>query len=167
MLKNRRSIRTALMAGGCALVAALVMGAGAGARLISPHGVVESHSASQAQAAPQRNPRETEVVVLPVLGDRIIPRVRIIQWDDTVARFDTATGEIHIMRGDLRNPNVRNQWILHVRGVERTSGVLDFQQPIGVQAIDAPFLVDMVTGDTWILRRRGDRATWDRVDIFR
>jgi len=101
-------------------------------------------------------------------GELIVPRVRIIQFGDTVARFNTVTGEIHRFHGDLDKPNVRGQWVRHVRGVsDTTSGVLQIQRPDGVRAEEAAFLVDAITGDTWLLRRRGAAAEWDRVDIAR
>jgi hypothetical protein len=102
-----------------------------------------------------------------VIGERVLSRVQIINFNDGVARFDSATGAIHTFSGDPRNPNVRGQWRLHVAGVNgRTSGFLQIQQPLGVEARDAAFLVDVVTGDTWVLRRRGTRATWDFVEVF-
>lgn len=101
-------------------------------------------------------------------SDLIVPRVRIIQWDDSVARFDTQTGAIHRFNGDLEKPNVRSEWISHVKPVrESTSSVLEIQKPAGVHSLEATFLVDVISGETWILRRRGSNAGWDKVDVFR
>jgi hypothetical protein len=72
---------------------------------------------------------------VPGEGDRIIPRVQIIQFDDTVARFDTVTGEIHRFHGDLDKPQVRSEWVRHVSGVSGdTSGLLQLQKARGVRA---------------------------------
>lgn len=103
----------------------------------------------------------------PAGGTIVFPRVSIIQWGDvSVARFDSATGAVHRFSGDLDKPSTRAEWVLHVSPVrERTSGMLRFQQPHGTHAMDAPFLIDVVTGDTWILRRRGAGATWDKVEF--
>ena len=91
----------------------------------------------------------------------IVSKVQIINFDQSVARFDTTTGEIHRFNGSLNKPNVRASWVLKVRGVRGgTSGYLDIQQAGG-----ASFLVDQVTGDTWILRRRGTNASWDKLRI--
>ncbi len=100
--------------------------------------------------------------------ERIVPRVQIIQFDDSVARFDTRTGEIHRFNGDLNRPQVRGQWVSVVNGVDSsTSGVLEIQRAEGVRAESAVFLVDVIEGDTWLLRHRGSGADWDRIEIFR
>jgi hypothetical protein len=93
----------------------------------------------------------------------VISRVRIINFDQSVARHDKSTGAIHRFNGNLDNPSVRSSWILHVKGVDKkTSGYLELQSAGG-----ATFLVDVVAGDTWILRRRASSATWDEVKIAR
>lgn len=100
--------------------------------------------------------------------ERIVPRVKIIQFDDSVARFDTKTGEIHRFNGDLNRPQVRGQWVSVVPGVESsTSGVLEIQRAEGVRAESAVFLVDVIEGDTWLLRHRGSGAEWDRIEVHR
>lgn len=153
---------------------AMVMGAAMdGGRIITPRGVVEG---SKSPVPPgvrlhernAANPWDDDGTQLPGHSGALVSRVRIIQWDHSVARFDSSTGSIHRFNGDLDKPNVRAQWVPLVRGVnERTSGVLQIQQPHGVHAIDAAFLVDVITGDTWILRRRGANATWEKVEVFR
>ncbi len=101
-----------------------------------------------------------------MLAERVLPRVQVIQFDHTFARLDTATGALHLFSGDTRNPSSRSQWRRHAAGVGGTSGYLELQQPRGVDARSTLFLVDVVTGDTWILSRRGSRATWDHVAVY-
>jgi hypothetical protein len=37
-----------------------------------------------------------------------------------------------------------------------------------VELVPSTFLVDVVTGDTWILRHRAStNATWDKVELFK
>jgi hypothetical protein len=141
MLNRLRNWRTVIALGLLAIGAAFVLGAG---RSVQP------------------------VIHVPGEGERIVPRIQIIQFDDTVARFDTSTGEIHRFHGDLDKPNVRGQWVSHVRGVSgNTSGLLQIQKPRGVRGEEAIFLVDVITGDTWLLRRRGASADWDKIDVAR
>lgn len=109
----------------------------------------------------------------------MVPKSRIIAFDDTIGLLDTSNGAIHRLHGDARNPNVRSQWVAHVAPVSGvTSGVLQLQKPEGVNTqSDATFLVDVVTGDTWLLRRlvdegrnsgrAVDRATWVPVSVQR
>lgn len=101
-------------------------------------------------------------------GDYVIPRVRIIAFDESVALFDTRDGALYRFHGDLRNPAVRSVWVKHVPGLPQpTSGVMEIQKAEGVNPHqDATFLVDVFTGETWILRRRGANAAWDPVKIF-
>ena len=63
---------------------------------------------------------------------------------------------------------------------EKTSGILEIQRIIAphgergrnpatteVELVPSTFLVDVVTGDTWILRRRAStNASWDKVELF-
>jgi hypothetical protein len=141
LTKRVKNWRTPIMIGLLAIGAAFVLGAGRGT---------------------------PPVIHVPGEGDRILPRVEIIQWGDSVARFDTTTGEIHRYHGDLDKPNVRGQWVSQVRGVsDNTSGLLQLQRPRGVRAENALFLVDAVTGDTWLLRHRGTSAAWEKIDIVR
>jgi hypothetical protein len=121
--------------------------------------------------------RQGQPVYASEAGSLLYPRTRIIAYDsgdqrerrDGVARLDTATGALYRFSGDLGNPNVRSVWVLEVPGVrEATSGVLEIQRAEGVNPnVGATFLVDVITGDTWLLRRRADRAAWDKVDVFR
>ncbi len=101
-------------------------------------------------------------------GDYVIPRVRIIAFDDSVALFDTRNGALYRFQGDLGNPAVRSVWVKHVPGLpQQTSGLMEIQKAEGVNPHqDATFLVDVFTGETWILRRRGANAAWDPLKIF-
>lgn len=101
-----------------------------------------------------------------VAGDRVLSRVQIINLNDTIARVDTANGEVHLFSGDSRSPSSRGQWRLYADGVRNSSGYLEVQLPLGVEARGTAFLVDVVTGQTWVLTRRSGRATWDPVPIF-
>jgi len=96
----------------------------------------------------------------------IIPAAQIISFNDTVGRLDTATGAVHQLSGDLRNPSVRNEWELRVPAVSgETSGFLEIQRAT-FNNPEAIFLVDIVTGKTWLLRRRGNEGgTWDAVTL--
>lgn len=100
------------------------------------------------------------------------------KFDSSIARLDTRTGAVYRFRGNVDNSSVRNTWELRVGPVKlATSGLLEIQQvrPEKVTNQHDPtprrletFLVDIVTGDTWILRRRAStNATWDPVEIFR
>ncbi len=93
----------------------------------------------------------------------IFCKVRIINFDHSVARFDTSTGAIHRFNGNLDNPGSRASWITHVKGVAgKTSGYLEIQHAGG-----ATFLVDCKSGSTWILHPRGSSYTWDEIKILR
>ncbi len=116
--------------------------------------------------AQSQSAARSEIVIDPAGGEVVFPRVQIIQWRDGAGRFDSVTGEIQRFHGDLDNPAVRPTWRVDVPPVrERTSGMLRIQHPVGPRAIDAPFLVDVVTGETWLLQRRPTGATWVRVDL--
>lgn len=102
-------------------------------------------------------------IVLTATGDQLLSAVRIIRLDDTVARFDSTTGELMRFRGSLDRPNVRSVWEREAPAVRaKTSGLLDIQEAAG-----SLFLVDVMTGDTWILRRRGVNLAWDYIEVMR
>jgi hypothetical protein len=111
----------------------------------------------------------------PLSVEGYISRVRVIAFDETVAIFDSTTGAIAKYNGDLTNASCRGTWRPHVNGVKGTSGMLEIQRPQGPGTIlptpgtgvtnQVVFLVDIVTGKTWQLNRRGTNATWDAVDI--
>jgi len=97
-----------------------------------------------------------------VSGGEIVTKVEVINlknFDSQVALFNRTTGEIRRFHGSLDDPNVRNQWLELVDGVDsKTSGLLDIQF-----AGNQMFLVDAVTGKTWILRERASVFEWDPV----
>ncbi|MHC4082476.1 MAG: hypothetical protein ACYS15_15705 [Planctomycetota bacterium] len=120
-----------------------------------------------------QGPSATQIVLLP--GGNVLN-------SSDIARFDTRTGAVYRFRGDTTNPSVRNTWELRVAPVkEKTSGILEIQRIIAphgelgrnpatteVELVPSTFLVDVVTGDTWILRRRAStNATWDKVELFK
>jgi hypothetical protein len=85
-----------------------------------------------------------------------------------IARLDTTTGAIYRFRGNVDNSSVKNTWELRVPPVKAPhSGLLEIQQ-IPSDDHRTTFLVDIVDGRTWILRRRASsNASWDPVDIYR
>lgn len=97
----------------------------------------------------------------------LLPATQIISFDDTVGRLDTATGAVYRLRGNLDNPSVRHTWEQRVPPVkEPTSGLLEIQRATFNEP-GATFLVDIVTGRTWILQRRAsDNGTWDAVEVL-
>lgn len=92
------------------------------------------------------------------------PAVQVISWDEGVALFDSVNGAVYRLRGSLSNPSVRNTWQLRVPPVTvPTSGVLELQRAT-FNAPGALFLVDVVTGQTWILRDRpSETGSWEPV----
>lgn len=91
------------------------------------------------------------------------PVSQIISYGDGVGLLDTRNGAISELRGSLDNPSSQLSWFLRVEGVEGTSGHLETQSP-QFNRPDALFLVDVVSGDTWILRDRGNNnGSWESV----
>jgi hypothetical protein len=90
----------------------------------------------------------------------VFSRVRIIDLDDTVFRLDTDTGQLSRFRGTLTGRNARGTFVSVAPPLrDPTSGFVDIQQAGG-----AIFLVDRVTGQTWILRQRSSsNAAWIEV----
>ncbi len=137
----------------CAAVTLVAIGAG-GAKIAAQY-FVQGPSASQ-------------IIFLPGGNE---------QFDSDIARLDTRTGAIYRFRGNVNNPSVRNTWELRVPPVKETSGWLEVQTialpPVVKknESVERPvtaFLVDIVTGKTWILRQRAStNATWDPVDVYR
>ncbi len=85
-----------------------------------------------------------------------------------IARLDTNTGAVYRFRGNIDNPSVRNTWELRVPAVKgETSGLLEIQR-LEAGSTQVTFLVDVVTGNTWILRNRASsNGSWDPIDIYR
>lgn len=91
----------------------------------------------------------------------VFSRVRIIELDGDVFRLDTQSGALSRFRGTLTGRNARGTFDAVADPVSgSTSGFVDIQR-----AGDAIFLVDVVTGETWILRERGNIAAWVRVNV--
>lgn len=93
-----------------------------------------------------------------------VTAVEIIKWGEDhqgVAKFDTRTGEIWRFNGDVLKSNTKAEWILEVPAVaERAVGTLRLQHA----NTGGLFLVDAVTGDTWLLRERAsDNFGWVAV----
>ncbi|MCI0364840.1 MAG: hypothetical protein L0Y44_02165, partial [Phycisphaerales bacterium] len=97
------------------------------------------------------------------LDNAIFSRTQIIRFDNFMVRFDTSTGELFRFRGTPQGPNANGTFRSIARAVDDpTSGFLEIQQ-----FENATFLVDVVTGDTWILRRSGaNNAAWVLVDTI-
>ena len=97
----------------------------------------------------------------------IVPAAQIIDFDNTAGMLDTATGAIYRLRGNLDNPSAKTSWLMRVPPVnETTSGLLEIQRPVFNP--NAIFLVDIVTGKTWLLRNRAStNRQWMPVEIHR
>lgn len=100
----------------------------------------------------------------------VLPKVRIVNFDNTVARFDTTNGALDRFEGSLRGDNVGGRWVQAVPAVKGpTSGMLQLQNSVGVENFSsAMFLVDTVSGRTWILEltdndRAPRRGFWEEV----
>ncbi len=111
--------------------------------------------ASEVFGAPQRAFRTLD-----------IPVAQVIPYQQGVGLLDTVTGEIFELRGDLKNASSQLSWFARVPGLAGTSGFLQVQSPrrFVIDRPDPIFLVDAVTGATWILRDRGNHnGTWEAV----
>jgi len=100
----------------------------------------------------------------------LAPKVRIINWNDTVARFDSTTGAVHEYTADPKDTRIIGRWDPAVAPISGpTSGMLQVQNPVGVENFGSTFLVDVKNGRTWILKRnrRNDNASWVEVTIQR
>ena len=106
------------------------------------------------------NDRELTIMRAGVRGF-VLPKSQVISWDDTVGLLDTTNGAVYRLSGQAHarqsvfdNPSVRVSWKQRVAPVkEGTSGYLEIQRST-FNRPDAKFLVDIVTGQTWILRAR-------------
>ena len=96
----------------------------------------------------------------------VLPRTEVISFDETVAVLDTATGAVYRIKDPrvLDNPSARVTFQLRVAPVkEETSGYLEMQRATFNQP-NAIFLVDIVTGKTWILRdRASSNRSWEPI----
>jgi hypothetical protein len=98
----------------------------------------------------------------------IVPASRIISFGDTIGRLDTQTGAVYELRGNLDNPSTPVRWKRRVAPLDRaTSGVLEIQRAT-FNDPGATFLVDVVTGETWLLTQRASgNASWQHVKSYR
>lgn len=103
--------------------------------------------------------------------DQVVPAANIIRLGenpDGIARIDSSTGAIHRFLGNPRSIDPEqaiglSAWKLEHAGVgTRPVGALRLQQ-----AGPATFLVDALSGETWILRMRNGHFGWDRVETIR
>lgn len=91
------------------------------------------------------------------------PVTQVVSYGEGVGLLDTRNGSISELRGSLDNQSSQLSWFLRVEGVEGTSGHLEMQSP-QFNRPDALFLVDVMTGETWILRDRGNNnGSWEAV----
>lgn len=99
----------------------------------------------------------------PVYRVHTVPVSQVISYGEGVGLLDTRSGAIAELRGNLDNPSSKLSWFPRVEGVDGTSGYLQIQSP-QFNRPDASFLVDVVTGNTWILRDRGNNnGSWEEV----
>ena len=91
------------------------------------------------------------------------PVTQVVSYGEGVGLLDTRNGSISELRGSLDNQSSQLSWFLRVEGVEGTSGHLEMQSP-QFNRPDAVFLVDVMSGETWILRDRGNNnGSWEAV----
>jgi len=115
-----------------------------------------------------KSPREARSTFESYRG--FLPASQIISFDDTVGLLDTTTGAVYRLVGNLDNPSTRPHWELRVGPVsDETSGYLEIQRPtFSHDHPEAAFLVDVMTGQTWLLTRRASsNGRWDRLDTYR
>jgi hypothetical protein len=98
--------------------------------------------------------------------------------DSSIARLDTRTGALYRFRGSVDNPSAASTWELRVPPVDgETSGLLEIQVVTPERTANlhdptprmpAVFLVDIVSGYTWILQARASsNLSWEPVEIYR
>ena len=107
-----------------------------------------------AAAQPSQNP-----AVIPH-KELIYPRVKVLLFQDFITRFDTQTGQMSRFSGSLASESATGKWLPLVEPInEPNSGYLDLEHVRG-----ATFLIDMVTGEVWVLRREGDAiGFWNHI----
>ena len=83
---------------------------------------------------------------------------------DGLGRFDSRTGQIDRLNGDVRMNGNNAQWVAEISGVGN--------EPVGTFRLDAThtpslFMTHAVSGETWVLRKRGiERWEWVEVDRY-
>lgn len=92
--------------------------------------------------------------------DLIVPTVRIFRFGNEVVRFDSTTGEMSRFSGTVSGGGAAGTWLKFAKPVAgSTSQILEFRSIAG-----GAFLIDQVTGQTWVLRRApGTIGTWINV----
>lgn len=90
----------------------------------------------------------------------IVPATQVLRLEDDIVRFDTSSGEAWRFSGTASGPAANGLWIRIVRPVnDSTSQFLQLRR-LGT----AIFLIDQVTGETWVLRRAsGAIGSWVNV----
>ncbi len=113
----------------------------------------------------------TTIVIAGPLTDRTSPAFRatvfsaaqVVGFKEGIGLLDTTNGELFELRGDLNNASAKLNWFTRVEPIEDGSGYLELQGPRFAR-LNAIFLVDTVTGATWIFRDRGNNnGTWEVV----
>ncbi len=99
----------------------------------------------------------------PAFQATVFSAAQVVAFQQGVGLLDTTNGTVYELRGDLDNASTKLSWFLRVPAVEGGSGFLQLQSPRWLRS-DALFLVDTVTGATWIFRDRGNNnGSWDAV----
>lgn len=93
------------------------------------------------------------------LDTAVIPRTRVLDFQGDLVRFDSSSGAVLQFSGNTGAATANGTWIPFVRPLAvQTSGVLQLQH-----TSDATFLVDIVRGDSWILRVQNNTGNWQKV----
>ncbi len=99
----------------------------------------------------------------PAFHTTVFSAAQVVAFQEGVGLLDTTNGTVYELRGDLDNASTKLSWFLRVPAIEGSSGFLELQSP-RFNRPDALFLVDAVTGATWIFRDRGNRnGSWEAV----
>ncbi len=99
----------------------------------------------------------------PAFRATIFSAAQVVAFQQGVGLLDTTNGTVYQLRGDLDNASAKLSWFLRVPAIEGGSGFLELQSP-RFNRPGALFLVDTVTGGTWIFRDRGNQnGTWEAV----
>jgi hypothetical protein len=104
----------------------------------------------------------------------VAPAAQIFFWSDELALLDTTNGAVYTLRGDLDNASSEPNWRLRVAPVDESSGYLQLQRAemddvaTTITRLSGEiFLVDRITGRTWVLRERAStNGTWDVIERY-
>ncbi len=96
----------------------------------------------------------------------VLPAAQIISFGTSIGLLDTVTGAVYQLSGNLSNPGITQTWELKVPPVKgSTSGYLELQRAT-FNNPEALFLVDRITGRTWLFRwRSSGNGAWDPVEV--